>query len=57
MQDHLNDHLYSLIIEEKFPFKIYHTYLKEMSSQFYEEYHEAIFYVDKEKVINLYHMI
>ena len=49
--------MFDVIIEEKIDLNIYKEYLTEMSAKFYQENYKNLFYVQKEKMTNLYHMV
>lgn len=45
------------MIEEKINLNVYCKYLKDLNPEFYHANHPQLFYVQKEKIKNMYHMV
>lgn len=57
MQDKIHEHLYDSLLENKLDLQLYKSYLTTMSIQFYQNHHDKLFFVQKEKIVNLHHMV
>lgn len=57
LQEHIEGYIYEQLYEENIDLAVYKKYLREMNSNFYTENYEKMFYVPKDKVVNLYHMV
>ena len=56
-QKNIEDYMYEVLFNEKIDLNIYLTYLKDLNINYYNKYHNEIFYIPKDHVKNLYHMI
>ena len=57
MQEKIHEYMFEQVMEEIIDLSLYKNYLSTMSVKYYQEHYQDLFYVQKEKMINLYHMI
>ena len=57
MQNQLKKHLYELVLEENIDISVYMKYLMDLNINYYDEHHEELFYVSRDRVRNIYHMV
>ena len=57
LQRHIQTYVYNLLLYELVDLNIYMTYLKDLNITYYNDHHDKIFYVQKDYVKNMYHMV
>ena len=57
MQDQIEQYIYEQMLEQKIDLQKYQKYLKDLNPEYYHTVHSDLFYVQKQKIKNMFHMI